>query len=1174
MEAPLLFTFDNCSLDDGRRELKRGADLVAVEPQVFDVLVYLIQNRDRVVSRGDLLTAVWGGRIVSESTLSSRINAARTAVGDSGNQQRLIRTVARKGFRFVGEIRESPLLVDARLAPPVPQQEPEVTTSPLEPGSAHPERRTLTIMACDIGARLLSARLDPEDLREVTTAFYNCVKGVVESHGGFVANSMTGRILAYFGYPQAHEDDAERAVRAALAATRLVAELKSVCLAAPLRPRVGVATGLVVVGDTIDDRAIGEHRVVGETPHLAARLCALADPGSVVISTDTRRLIGGLFDRRDFDVAGSKDGAESIEASVVLSESTTVSRFEALRSLRTELIGREEELDLLLRRWNLARNGEGRVVLVWGEPGIGKSRLAAALQDTIKADRHACLPFFCSPHRAQTALHPVISQLERAAGFEPAEGSATKLAKLERLLASSSQEDVSSVSLFAELLSITTGDRYAPLSLSPQRRKELVLECVIARIVALAAKQPVLMILEDAHWIDPTTRELFDILVERVRGLPILLVMTYRPEFYPPWLGRSHVTALTLNRLDQRENALMICRVAGGKRLPSPILEQIVTRTDGVPLFIEEMTKSVLESGLLREEDGAFVTTADAPLILAVPATLQASLAARLDRIAHVRTVGQTGAALGREFSYAVLKAVLKLQDSELGPLLDRLVTSELVHQRGAVPDATYTFKHALVQDAVYETLLRGQRAQLQARIVEVLENVFPVTAERNPDVLAYHCTEAGLWEKAIDYKLRSARTALGRSAPVEAQLQVEKARNLLPKLAEDSTRQQFDGCLHVVIGSSFVMTKGFASPDVAAALSKAVELLDEAAHPIESLHALCGLFNYHMIRSESPKGLAFAQPLLHRSLDQPTAMVINFLVGTANLHMGKFGASRALLEKARSLYEEDVCRPVAFAGGFHIGSFTLVWLSLAQLFLGSLDQAAETITAAVKDARTRLHPFTLVSALLAQARFLSHTRDLEGAIAATEEGYSIALEQRSPYHVARAGILRAWNVVESGHAEEGIALMERALASQRDTGGNFQSSYNLSRLAEAYARAGNSAQAMQLATEAVQEVERTGEHWWQAEAQRTRGEILLGTSPAHRDEAEMCFQRARGCARDQDAKFWELHAAHSIAKLWSLEKRLAEARDLLTPVCSAFTDGFDLPALKDARALLDKLNQ
>ena len=1169
----MLFTFDDCSLDVDRRELTRGGHLVSVEPQVFDVLVYLIRNRDRVVSKDDLLSAIWAGRIVSESTVTSRINSARSAIGDSGDLQRLIRTIPRKGLRFVGDVHEGPVSENARPVTPTSfrKLDDEPPSPEVKSGSA--ERRQLTIMVADvIGRPADAARIDPEDLHELMNASEVWVREAVDRFGGFVARYTTEGIVVYFGYPQAHEDDAERAVRTGLALMSEARRHQMQQLGKALQCRVGIATGLVVVGATKDAGGAVERTVAGDTPKVAARLLALADPGTIAISGSTRRLVSGLFEYRDLDPVQFKDIVEPMEAALVLGESKTVSRFEALRSVRTELIGREEELELLQRRWVLAKSGEGRVVLVWGEPGIGKSRLVTALRDAIKVDKHVCLSFFCSPHRAQTAMHPVINQLERAARFEPADSDQAKLAKLENFLALSAQEGANTVALFAELLSISTGDRYHPLSLSPQRRKELVLECVIALLVRLAATEPVLMILEDAHWVDPTTRELFDIVIERVRDLHVLLVLTYRPEFVPPWLGRSHVTTLTLNQLGRRENARMIDRVTGGKKLPLPLLEQIVTRTDGVPLFIEEMTKSVLESGILREEDGGYVVATGALPVLAIPATLKASLIARLDRMADVRTVGQTGAALGREFTYAVLKAVLRLPDSELSRLLEQLVASELVHPRGTVPNTLYTFKHALVQDAIYETLLRSQRIHLQERIVEVLEAEFPTTTERNPDVLAYHCTEAGLWEKAIEYWLRSARMALDRSAPIEAQSQVEKAADLLPKLMESSTRQHLDGCLQVVAGSTFAMTKGFASPDVAAALSKAVELLDNDVHPIEALHALSGLFQYHFIRSASPKGLELVQPLLHRSLDQSAAMVIDFLVGTANLHIGNFGPSRAHLEKARSLYDEEVCRPVGFVTGVHVASFTLIWLSLACLFQGSSDLAAATMSAAVKDARKRSHPFTLVSALLAQARFLSHTRDLDGAIAATEEGHAIALEQRSPYHVARAGILRAWNVVESGRAGEGIELMEHALESQRQTGGNFLSSYNLSRLAESHARAGNSVRAIELATQAVAEVERTGERWWQAEAQRTRGEILLATSVAHREEAEACFLRALECARRQDAKLWELHAAHSIATLWSPGVRKVEARNILSAAYNAFHDGFDLPALEDARALLDQL--
>ena len=660
-------------------------------------------------------------------------------------------------------------------------------------------------------------------------------------------------------------------------------------------------------------------------------------------------------------------------------------------------------------------------------------------------------------------------------------------------------------------------------------------------------------------------------IIDRVRDLPVLFIMTYRPEFAPPWLGQSHVTALTLNRLGRRDNAALVKRVAGGREIPAALLDQIMTRTDGVPLFIEEMTKSILESGLLREEEGAYVLSEPLP-VLAVPATLQASLAARLDRIRSVRELVQTCAALGREFTYAMLRAVMGLPDAELEPLLDRLVASGLVHQRGTAPHSVYAFKHALVQDAAYETMLKSQRAPIHGRIAAVIESDFPDDAARHPDVLAYHCTEAGLWEKAIDFGINAARMALNRSAGAEALAQVERAMALLPKIEADAERQQFEGRLQVALGDALIMTKGFASPDVTAALSRARELLDESTYPIESLRALCGLFNYHLIRSESPACLALAAPFLRRDLDRLSATVANYLVGTANLHLGNFKSSIHHLEVALSLYDEALCRSVAFVGGYHLRSFSLIWLGLGYLYVGSLERATETISAAVDDARSRSHPFTLVSALLALARFCNQTNDLEGAIRATEEGMALATEQRSPYHLSRASVLRAVNVVESGRAEEGIAMMERALVAHRETGANFQSSYNLSRLADAHARTGRMERALELASEAIAEVERTGERWWEAEAHRFKGEILRMALPARHDEAEACFNCALECARSQGALLWELNAAQSLADLWSARGRSREALELLNPIYRAFAYDPDTAALAPARERLARL--
>jgi len=685
----MVYLFEDHSLDAERRELRRGNDIVAVEPQVFDILHYLIGNRGRVVSKDDLLAKIWSGRVVSESTLSSRIAALRHAVGDNGEQQRLIRTIARKGFRFVGTVREVTEL-DAAGSTNASSVQAKAAAAAATALPAFPERRQLTIMACNVvGAMAIASRLDPEDLRAVMAQYYDCVKEAVGRYGGHVARHTADGVLVYFGYPQAHEDDAERAVRAGLAATRAVGELESRTIGEPLKARVGIATGLVVVGEMNGADALPEHAVIGETPHLATRLLDAGDPGAVVISSATRRLIGKLFDCRDLGPLRPIGSAEPVGAWQVVRENAIANRFEALRPARAPLIGREEELELLRRRWNQAKTGEGRVILIWGEAGIGKSHLVAALQDALKPERHSSLRYFCSPHRVQTALHPVIAQLEDAAGFAPEDSDDAKLNKLVRLLPLSSPDAAQDVALFADLLSIATGGRHAPLSISPQRRKEMLFERFIAQLSALAARGPVLMVLEDAHWVDPTTRELFDVVIERARKLPVLFIMTYRPEFTPSWLGQAHVTALTLNRLGRRDNAALVKRVAGGKEFPPELLEQMLTQTDGVPLFIEEVTKSVLESGILREEDGAYVLAGPLP-VLAVPSTLQASLIARLDRLAPVRALVQTSAALGREFSYAVLKAVTSLPDGELEALLAQLVASELVQEEEVTSNGNY----------------------------------------------------------------------------------------------------------------------------------------------------------------------------------------------------------------------------------------------------------------------------------------------------------------------------------------------------------------------------------------------------------------------------------------------------------------------------------------------------
>jgi class 3 adenylate cyclase len=555
------------------------------------------------------------------------------------------------------------------------------------------ERRQLTVMFCDlVGSTALSARLDPEDYREVVAAYHRAVADAVRSFDGFVAKYMGDGVLIYFGYPQAHEHDAERAVRAGLGVVDAVARLdvKSV----KLQARVGIATGLVVVGDLIGEGSAQEQSVVGETPNLAARLQSLTEPEAVVIAAGTRRLVGGLFEYRDLGAVEIKGIAAPVPAWQVLRPSAVASRFEALRgSALAPLIGREEEIDLLLRRWARAKTKDGQVVLISGEPGIGKSRITAELEGRLRAEPHIGLRYFCSPYCRDSALYPFIDQLWHAAEFARDDPPEAKLERLEGVLARAAPPD-EDVAFLADLLSLPASERHPLPNLSPQRKKERTLEALIRQLEGLARRQPVVMVFEDAHWIDPTSRELLDLTVGRVRGLPMLLIVTFRPEFQPPWIGQPQVSMVALNRLDQRDRVGLVEQIAGGKALPDEVVAQIAERTDGVPLFVEELTKSVLESGLLREEGDRYVLDGVLPPF-AIPTSLHDSLMARLDRLASVRLVAQTGAAIGREFSHDLLRAVSRLPEDELHTALGRLVASELVLQRGTPPDAVYSFRHA-----------------------------------------------------------------------------------------------------------------------------------------------------------------------------------------------------------------------------------------------------------------------------------------------------------------------------------------------------------------------------------------------------------------------------------------------------------------------------------------------
>ena len=703
-----------------------------------------------------------------------------------------------------------------------------------------PERRYVTVLFSDlVGSTALSTRLDPEDLRDVIAVYQRCVEETVRRFDGFIAKFMGDGVLVYFGYPEAHEHDPEQAVRAGL---ELVAAVKGLQTPEPLEARVGIATGLVVVGDLIGSGASQEHAIVGKTPNLAARLQGIATPNMVVIADSTRKLVGNLFELEDLGGKDLKGIEEPERAWAVLRANPVDSRFDAFHTTGvTELVGRQEELELLLRRWSKAVAGEGQVVLLSGEPGIGKSRLTAALLERLSAEPHTRLRYFCSPQHSDSALYPIITQMERAAGFAHEDTALAKLDKLDDLL-SRSFTPPQDRTLFAELLSLQNDGRYPNLDFMPQQRRQRAFEALTTQIVSLAEQRPVLMIFEDVHWIDPTSLEALGRGIDRIKSVGVLLIITYRLEFEPPWLGRPYVTALGLNRFGKHEIASMIDRVAGNHALPETMRQDIIERTEGIPLFVEEMTRAVLEAG----DGDARKTAATVPSpALTVPASLHASLMARLDRLGSAKEVAQIGATIGREFSHLLLTAVAGKPETELQSALDRLAEASLLFRQGVPPYESYLFKHALIQDAAYGTMLREPRRALHTRIAATLETEFPEISQNQPELLARHYTEAGLIEKAATFWGTAGQLSLARSALVEAKKQLTRALSQIATLPLTPALRREQIKLQVALLNPLYHVNGPAAPETKAAAEQAQLFIQKAERlgepPEDPLLLFCG---------------------------------------------------------------------------------------------------------------------------------------------------------------------------------------------------------------------------------------------------------------------------------------------------------------------------------------------
>jgi class 3 adenylate cyclase/predicted ATPase len=1083
------------------------------------------------------------------------------------------------GIKAVGHRR---LLLDAiaRLrsgATPDPQPADTVGVMEATPKDTA-ERRQVTVLFSDlVGSTALSSRMDPEDLREVITGYQKCVTETVRRFDGFVAKYMGDGVLVYFGYPHAHEDDPERAVRSGL---ELIKTLSATEARAPLQTRVGIATGLVVVGDLIGSGEAQERGIVGETPNLAARLQAIAEPNMVVIAETTRRLLGNLFEMVDLGARDLKGIIGPVRAWAAVRSSPVAGRFDALHATGlTALVGREEESELLLRRWSRAKTGEGQVVLISGEAGIGKSRLTAMLLERLAGESHTRLRYFCSPQHTDSAFYPIFGQMERAAGLAHDDAVAARLDKLDMLLeqSSTSKEDAS---LFAEMLLLENDGRYPVLELTSQQRRQRTLEALISQLEALSRKNPVLMVYEDAQWSDPTSLEALGRVVDRIVSLRVLLIVTFRPEFDPPWIGRPHVTAATINRLAHREAGALIDRVAGNKYLPASIRQDIIERTDGVPLFVEEMTKAVLEA----DSEGTaqhMVAAAPSPAH-AVPASLHASLMARLDRLGPAKDVAQIGAVIGREFPHALLAAVARKPEAELASALERIVAAGLLFRQGVPPHATYLFNHALVQDAAYGTLLREPRRALHAGVAEALGSQFPDIAESRPELVARHCTEAGLVEEAAGLWGKAGVRSLERSALVEATEQLTRALAQIASLPGTPALRREQIKLQAAIITPLLHVKGYASPETKAAAERARLLIEQAGalgEPLEDplllFSVLYGLWTASYVASDGDVmrelAVAFLAAAEKHGSTAPL-MTAHRIMGITCSYAGDIIQGRAHFDRTMALYDPDEHRTLATRFGVDARVSILSYRSWVLWFLGYPEAAHADADQAISEARKIGQAATLLYALgHVPFTYLQCGNDAK-AKAVVDEVVALADEKGTAFWKAYGMMNRGWLLATAGQSSEAARMITSGIVAFRATGAGAWVPLYLASLAAAHADLGQFDEAARCITEAMAAVETTKERWCEAEVHRIAGHIALMSPGANAADAEPHFERALAVARAQRAKSWELRAAMSMARLWRTQGKRREAHDLLAPVYGWFTEGLHTADLERARMLLDEL--
>jgi len=1050
-------------------------------------------------------------------------------------------------------------------------------TSPATPPLPAAERRQLTVMFCDLlDSTRLSGQLDPEDLREIVRAYQSACAEVIQRFEGHIAQYLGDGLLVYFGYPLAHEDDAQRAVRAGLGILSALHALNTFLEqrhGVRVAVRLGIHTGLVVVGE-IGSGTRQEQLALGDTPNVAARLQGLAAPDSVVMSEVTARLVQGYFTTEALGPQSLRGVATPVPVYRVLRESGVGSRLEvAAATGLTPLVGRASEVTLLLEHWVQSTDGLGQVVLLSGEAGIGKSRLVEVLSARVEPAHCPRTTLRCSPYHTNSALYPVLEHIQHLLQFRPDDTPQARLARLEHALMPYHLPLEETVPLLAAWLSLPHPEAYPPLRLDPQQQRQKTQAALVAWLLAEAERQPVLLVGEDLHWADPSTLEWLGLFMEQVPTARLLTLLTCRPEFRPPWPPRSYLTQLTLTRLSRPQVEEMVRLVAGGKPLPAEVVQHIVVQTDGVPLYVEEMTKLVLESGLVQAREDRYELTGPLPA-LAIPTTLRDALMARLDRLTTAKAVAQLGAMLGRAFSYDLLHAISPLDEATLQRELGRLVEAELLYRRGQPPQATYQFKHALIQEAAYQSLLRSTRQQYHERTAQVLAAQFAETVEAQPELLAHHYTEAGLNTQAVPYWQQAGQRALERSAMLEAVAHLTRGLEVLGTLPDTPERAQQELGLQIALGPALMNTKGFEAPEVERVYARARALCQQVGDARQLFAALWGLFYLHMVRGELQRAREVGEELLdlaQRLQDPELFVVAHRAQGGASFWQGELGMAHADVQQALALYDPQQMRDHAVRYGQDSGVSCRTFGTVTLWLLGYPEQARQWSEVSLTHAQGLGHAYTLAQALLFSALLHQLLREAVVAQERAEEQRALCTEHGfAPY--------LAWGTIEWGAAlaaqgvwAEGLAHMREGLAAWRATARTPWLLF-LGLLAEACGRAGQVEAGLGALHEALEAMQTTEERLYEAEVYRLRGELLLQQSAAQQGEAEASLQQALAVARRQQAKSLELRAAMSLSRLWQQQGKRVEAYELLAPVYGWFTEGFDTADLQEAMALLDEL--